>query len=233
MLHIAVCDAMKQDLEDVVNMTKNLLQSLNIQFILDAFDEGTSLLASTISYDLIILSIEMNEIDGIEIARKIRIFNCEGKIIFTTNSMSYLRIGYTVSANGYFIKPLNQIQFNQELSNILKNNLLDNKFILDTRISPNKVLLKNILYIEFYNRRTIVHKLTEIISTPLALKEWRHLLNDYGFSQNHKAYIVNLKFIKKYKSGKILLSNDEILPLSRKYKPDFKKEYLKSIDMEI
>ena len=232
MLRVAICDDEKKDIDIVKEYTVHLLDSLNIAYEIETFCDGFQLLDSIMSFDLMLLDIEMNQVNGIEIARKIRTYNRDTKIIFITNSREYLRIGYTVKADGYFFKPLDKIEFNYEVSNILKEDMMDHKFLLDKRISPYKLYINNILYIEYFNRKTIVHLHDSHISTSLTLKEWHALLGDYYFSQCHKAFIINLRQISKLKSDAVVLANEEEIVLSRKYKIEFKSDYFNSIGEE-
>lgn len=225
MLRIAICDDSPTDLEIVKEMTTDLLYSLNLEYEIEEYTNGKELLESPISFDLILLDIEMDQINGITIARELRKYNNDSIIVFITNSTNYLQAGYTVRADRYLVKPLDNQEFDYELTCVLNNQILDNKFILDKRIGEYKLYLRDIIYIEFYNRKTVIHKINEQISTYITLKEWNLLLDNYYFSQTHKAYIVNLKHIKQITTSTIILSNNGTLPISRKYKDTFKRKY--------
>lgn len=229
MLRIAICDDEVKDIESIKELTINLLDSLQLTYEIETFSDGFLLLDSIISFDIILLDIEMDSINGIEVARRLRVYNRDSKIIFITNSPKYMRTGYSVKADGYFLKPIDKIEFNYELTNILKEDMIDNKFLLDKRISPYKIYIHTILYIEYRDRKTIIHCKDQEIATTLTLKEWHSLLGNYYFSQCHKAYIVNLRMIRKLNSDTIILSNNEELTLSRKYKIEFKADYFNSI----
>ncbi|MDD6513800.1 LytR/AlgR family response regulator transcription factor [Sharpea azabuensis] len=227
MLRMAICDDSPSDLNRINDMLMHFLESHNIEHEVELFPNGHALLESPISYDLILLDIEMEGKNGIEIAQELRTFNTDSKIVFITNSTSidHLQQGYKVKADRYLVKPINQQEFNFEINSVIKDQLVDNKFILDKRISPYKLYLKDIIYIEFYNRKTIIHMNDQKISTYIALKEWISLLEDYHFSQCHKGYIVNLSFIQHMNTEKLTLLNNEHLPLGRKYKDKLKLDY--------
>lgn len=225
MLRIAICDDSLEDLNTIKKMAENLFYSLKLEFEIEEFENGNELLDSKISFDLILLDIEMDEINGIDTAREIRKHSKDTKIIFITNSTKYLQIGYTVRADRYLVKPLNKQEFNYELSNVLNSRILDSKYILDKRIGLNKIYLRDIIYIEFYDRKTIIHTVNQKISTYITLKEWSTLLDKYYFIQSHKAFIVNVKYVKHMYADRLVLENDFELPLSRKFKDLFKQKY--------
>lgn len=233
MLRVAICDDEIETCNNIRNMIKDLLERENIKHEIIVYDNGYSLLDTVISFDLIFLDIEMQGINGMDVARKIRTFNKDTKIIFITNYTDYLIEGYTVHAERYFIKPVDPLEFNYELSSILKTEIRDNKFILDDRIGPYKIYLKDIVFIEFYDRKTIVHKINEDLTTNLSLKEWYNFLKNYNFSKNHKAFIINLDYVKELKNNSIIIKNDIELPLSRKYKLSFRTDYFNLIGERI
>lgn len=225
MLRIAICDDDVNDLELIGVITSKLLKSLNIDYEIEEFSSGIELLNSTISFNLLLLDIEMDDLNGIETARKIRMLDRFAKIVFITNSQDYLKEGYRVKAEGYFSKPINEIEFNYELTNILTDEIMDNKFIYDSRVGPYKLYLNEILYIEFANRKSIVHKITNNLESPLRLKEWLSILGKYNFCQCYKAYVVNFQHVKDHKINSIVLSSGEEIPLGRYYKSEFKEKY--------
>ena len=88
MLRIAICDDSLSDLTSINDILVNFLHSHSIEYEIELFDNGNSLLNSLISFDLILLDIEMNEKNGIEVAQEIRTYNSDSKIIFINNSTS-------------------------------------------------------------------------------------------------------------------------------------------------
>lgn len=227
MLRIAICDDSLSDLNLINDMLISFFNTNGIEYEIELFNNGNSLLNPQISYDLILLDIEMEEKNGIEVAHEIRTFNTDSKIIFITNSTSidYMQQGYKVKADRYLVKPINQQEFNFEISSVIKEQLIDNKFILDKRIGQNKLYINTLIYIEFINRKTIIHTKNGEISTYITIKEWVALLNKYHFSQNHKGYIVNLSYVQCVNTDSLTLLNGKNLPIGRKFKEKFKLDY--------
>ncbi len=86
-------------------------------------------------------------------------------------------------------------------------------------------MIKDILYIEYYQRKTIIHTLSNDYSTTITIKEWLTILDGCYFSQCHKAFIINLKHIKDINKNNILLENNDELVLTRKFKKTFIDNY--------
>ena len=97
MLRIAICDDEIKDIKIIKELTVNLLDALQLTYEIEEFLDGSLLLDSVISFDIILLDIEMEKMNGIEVARKLRVYNRDSKIIFITNSPKYMRTGLAFS----------------------------------------------------------------------------------------------------------------------------------------
>ena len=74
---------------------------------IDTFSSGKELLElgiELIQYDIIFLDINMDEIDGIVTAQKIREYSSEIFIVFVTAYINYSLEGYKVDAARYLLK---------------------------------------------------------------------------------------------------------------------------------
>ena len=56
--------------------------------------------------DLLFLDIQMNGLNGMDVARRIREFDNNVEIIFTTSVLDYVCEGYEVNAYRYMLKPI-------------------------------------------------------------------------------------------------------------------------------
>ena len=134
--------------------------------------------------------------------------------------------GYKIHADRYFIKPINQLEFNIEMNAVIKKYIKKSLGFYDEKISPYKIFVKDILYIEFLNRKSNVHTIGgNIITTNCTLKYWYDRLNTYGFAYSYKAYLINFEYISSFNKNEIVLINNETIPLSRHYKKEFDQKY--------
>ncbi|MEO1409207.1 MAG: LytTR family DNA-binding domain-containing protein [Bacteroidota bacterium] len=66
-----------------------------------------------------------------------------------------------------------------------------------------------------------------VVYTTKSIKEMAKLLTDYGFSRVHRSHLVNLHQIKRYfkgDGGKIRMSNDAVIEVSRRCKKTFLRD---------
>ena len=66
------------------------------------------------NYDLLFLDINMPQMNGLELANKIREINNNIALIFVTNYASLAIDGYGVDALGFIVKPVKQIELNKQ-----------------------------------------------------------------------------------------------------------------------
>lgn len=68
------------------------------------------------AYDILLLDVEMKNINGIELAKRIRKDNNRAEIIFITSHFEFVGEGYEVDALHYLIKPISLEKLTQVLT---------------------------------------------------------------------------------------------------------------------
>lgn len=147
--------------------------------------------------DIVFLDILMKDINGIQVAERIREEDKNMHIFFLTSIKSYVFEGYKVRATNYLIKPVNYNKLRRELDNainILKER--NNNYILEKNDrGVFKIYLEDIIYVETYQRNTMIHTTSGDILSYKNMK--RHVLSlGDNFFRVHESYIANLKYIK-------------------------------------
>lgn len=176
-----------------------------------------------------IMDIELeNSISGIEIAQKIRENDWDSEIIFVT---SHDKMFETVHRNILevfdFIEKFLDMdkRLEQDILKII-NKKYDNKIL---KIKGNNVELelhmKNILYIEKEDRKSVIHAFENEFKTNLTLEKLLEML-DERFVQTHKSCIANKEHIveKNYSKGYFILDNGKKVDLlSKKFRKEIEK----------
>ena len=107
MLNIAICDDEKYFLQQEKEWISQYMNCLGYEFHIDTFVSGVEFMAvgDMISkYDIIFLDINMEGMDGLETARKIREYTSGAYIVFVTAFITYALEGYKVDAVRYILK---------------------------------------------------------------------------------------------------------------------------------
>ncbi len=191
--------------------------------------------------DVVFMDIELQSGTGFDILSQLPEINFE--VIFTTAFDQYAIKAVKFSSLDYLLKPidLEELQLAVEKVKKIKNKeaysnqlqtLLQNiqqpqlsKICLATSDGFEFVNTQEILYCEAggsYTTFKLANGKKLLVSKHL--KEYENLLIDQYFMRVHNSYLINLKEVKKYvkaDGGYIVMSNDDIVSISRMKKETF------------
>ena len=109
-------------------------------------------------FDILLLDIEMSEVTGIELAKRVRKDSVTVQIIFVTGFYEYFSDGFDVSALHYLIKPVDERKLYPVLDKAVQNLTYRQRSVLiATSDADVKVSLADILYVEAENVYVVVH----------------------------------------------------------------------------
>lgn len=176
------------------------------------------------------LDVELNDsINGIELAKIIRMYDPKGYIVFITShaELTLLTFEYKVQALDYILKfDTKNLQAKIiECLSVVNNanqkiNSIEKKYIsIDGGNRIINLNIEDIIFFETYkDHRIRVHTLDEIIEFYGSLKEIAEMLPSY-FYKSHRSYIVNINYIKEIdkKTGIMDMKNGEKCYISKRY----------------
>ena len=108
---IAICDDSKEDTGYVAGLLKKWSARRQMAVQAECFPSAESFLfqyAEDKNYDILLLAIEMEQMDGVTMARQIRRDNETVQIVFITGYSDYIAEGYEVDALHYLMKPVKE-----------------------------------------------------------------------------------------------------------------------------
>lgn len=226
-MKILIFENNESDIKRLKTCISNFFNKYQLEYSVDSSSNKEYLFSSINEYDLLFLDISIGDENGINLGLELRDRNVECKIIILSNHPDYVFEGYKIKAERYFIKPIKQIEFDIEMETIIKNYLKNNMGIMDKKLCYKKIYFKDILYIDYYDRKTRIHLLNgKIINTTYTVKYWLDILKNQPFGQSHKAFLVNFNYISEIKTNEIKLINDETVSLSRHHKKSFEQDFL-------
>jgi len=182
------------------------------------------------SADLLLLDIQMGEMDGMALARKIREDNEKVQIIFITGISDYVAEGYDVSAVHYLLKPINEEKLYGALDKATANLSKPKRTIaIDTANGIALVAVDDIAYIEALNHELAISTKEGAISCKMPLYKLEGIISDERFVQIHRSYLINLAHIKRVTRTDVVLDNGVTLPLSRRLHKDVNSALMKYV----
>ncbi len=112
-MKIAVCDDNQAIREELSRLIKR--QALEADIV--TFKSGEEMISAGENFDISFLDIEMGEVSGMDIARRIREREKDGRqrsiIIFVTGYREYMEAAFDVNAFHYLIKPIDAEKFSE------------------------------------------------------------------------------------------------------------------------
>ena len=162
MIQVAVCD----DDKILANIIENYVIEISKQYGVDieteVYYKGQELLKdieSGIKYDLLYLDIEMEEDDGIKVAKKIRKIGLNVIIIYVSSFENYLRELFEVNAFRFIDKPIDERIFIEyylaAIEKIKRNNIY---YSSECRQSPSKCWDFVCTYDRFFDRIKLLER---------------------------------------------------------------------------
>ena len=189
--------------------------------------------------DVVFLDIEMPQMNGFQLLESVE--GISFSLIFVTAYDRFALKAFKYSAIDYLLKPIEiselvravgraekQQQTSQEQIDHLRqqftnsNRALSDKMALPYNNGLTFVKVTEIIYCETDGNYTKFHLIggqSCLMTKPL--KEVQDLLEERGFVRIHRQYLINLEHMKKFHRGDggyIIMSNDDVIPVSRQQK---------------
>ncbi len=227
MLKIVVCDDEKVIVRQVSDMIKKHLPDCEI----DEFLSGKDLLSAKKDFDIFFLDIQMEQQNGIEVARELREYDENAVIIFITGAKEYVFEAFDVAALHYLLKPVDEEKLKEVLDRAVRNvwkktDKEKKQLFIKTRGKNITLNVDDILYLENEMRKIAAHTKMETITFYGVMSEIEKLLGT-GFYRCHRGYLVNMAYVSEYDTDNILLNNGEKVYLSKDRYQDFVKQYMR------
>lgn len=178
------------------------------------------------SFDFIILDIELDRMNGIELARRIRKMDNNVPIAFLSNRREYVFEGYEVNAVRYLLKPIKKEPLFPILDMILKSMGEEKQYIiLELQGEKRKVALEDICYVEALGHYIAVHTDGQSLEVKMSINEMASRLNGH-FVATHRSYLVNLQYIERITRTDCILNSGLKIPISRSSYKDVNQKFI-------
>lgn len=165
-------------------------------------------------YDILLLDIEMGDMDGVTMAKKLRRDNDTVQIVFITGYSDYISEGYEVAALHYLMKPVKQEKLFSVLDRAAEK-LSKNEKVLNIEIGGEmvRVPVYQIRYADVFGNYVTIHA-SDTLTVKMTLGELGKELDDRFYRVSRSA-IVNLTQISRVTKTEIKLNDGVSIPLPR------------------
>ena len=216
---IAVCDDRQTDRDYLASLLNEWAAGVGHVVQTQLFPSAEAFLfcyEEDKSWDMLLLDIEMDGMDGVTLAKTIRRDNRTVQLIFVTGYSEYISEGYEVSALHYLMKPIRKEKLFAVLDRAAEQCVKNGRFLtLEQSKEMIRLPLYEIRFLEASQNYVTIHgEKGQNYTVRHTLSELERELDD-RFFRTGRSYIVNLACIRKVTRTDIHLKDGELLPLPR------------------
>lgn len=225
-MKIAICDDEEESIVITKGYTEEFFEENKIKYEIKCFTSAEQLLAENNIFDLYLLDIEMEYINGIQVGEIIRSKGDMTPIVYITNYIAYWRRAYLVHAFDYITKPIDKESIYRVLKDFIDLMCNMEEQCLIMKINGNETIIdsKDIMYIIVKEKGNIDICCTHCTYNVknVMLNSLLERLNNFKFYMCHRSCIVNVDYVDHIENEyDIIMKNGEFCPLSQKKKKEF------------
>lgn len=233
MFRVAICDDEHAICSQIESIILSLQEDIFDKFDIEVFYSGEDLFRFILNehkFDVIFLDIELKQMNGVEVGRRIReeMLDEVTQIIYISAKQSYAMDLFQTRPLNFLIKPINKEKIRKSLKLAMQLSGRCNLFFeFHVGKMYYRVPYKDIIYFESDDKKI------RIISTENTYEFYGKLADinkgvpSKDFLLIHKSYLINYMYVSEAKYDSIKLSNEISLPISQTYRKEVRDFLIK------
>ena len=214
---VAICDDSAADAEFVRSILDSWAAARQLEVRTQLFSSAERFLfqyAEDKDWDILLLDIEMDAMDGVTMAKRVRQDNEAVQIVFITGYSDYIAEGYEVAALHYLMKPVNREKLLTVLDRAMEKRKQEERCLnLTSAGEIIRIPLYEIRWLDVHQNYVTVHAKADY-TVKRTLGDFEKELDD-RFCRVGRGMILNLKYIQRVTKTEVRLSDGTVLPLPR------------------
>lgn len=233
MIKIAFCDDDMEVLHQINELLDRYRVERNEDITYAAFQSPFELLTEIekgIRPDILFLDVVMPGQNGMDVAKEIRQYDTNMKIIFLTSSPEFAVESYSVGAYFYQLKPIWEESFFRLMDAVLAEceKKKKNSLILRSKDGITRIDLQQLEYCEVLGRKLLFHlENGAVLESAGSLDDLAgQLMQHSNFFRPHRSFLVNMEYIQNISSHSIKMVNDAEIPIPHGKCSEIKNTYM-------
>lgn len=180
---------------------------------INQFDDGDEILENYgADFDLIFLDIQMQRLDGLTTAQRIRQLDENVFLIFITNMANYAIKGYGVNALDFVLKPVNYLMLHQLLQRVeqLLATQAKKYITLPTERGLVRLETSQIYYVETENHAVQVYTEKGTWRLRESMRVMEAHLAEHQFFRCNSCYLVNLAHVEQVEGSSVIVAGSKL-----------------------
>ena len=229
-LNIAVVDDLEIDCERIENCieqyfldrhkTANVVRYRNAEDFLKAYRKG--------AYQIMFLDVIMGEMNGLELAKRVRNGDKDICIIFMSSTRDFVFESFPSAPEGYLCKPFEYAAFAEVMDRTL-NKLFAEKKYFKIRLTSGEidVASEEIVAVLSNNHSVSVKMITgEILESNMLFSNFQTILeNEPNFLECNRGIIINMDYALQFRGDTIMMQDKTIYPVRRRGRKDISSKF--------
>ena len=238
-MKLAICDDEKVIRKYITGCVREVSEDIEIEL----FEDAEGIISPEFDADILLLDIQMPGIDGMKAAEVLRRNGKKTVIVFVTALEEMVFNAFEVAAFRYIVKPFEK----EKLIDVIKKSIdqaeeqqrqcdsdfgndmgkKDDHKVINIKAGGvnTSVVLSEVAFAEIYDRMIVLHmKDGDTLEYYGRISELEKIAGQYFF-RIHRAYLINLKYIKSYDSKHVEITGIDI-PVARGKYLSLVKAYL-------
>lgn len=210
-MKIAICDDEAIQRKLLTTLITTYMNQQQQPFHLSAFEDADQLFLSydlAQPYDIVVLDIQMDGMNGMELAKRLRAQNASMAILFVTGVTEYIYDSFDVNAINYLLKPYDEERFFGCLDKAIEQcRKVDDMIILQVDKELIKLKETAVLYVESDGHYLIVVTTDQTYRTKKTMTQFIQELHSDCFYRLDRSHLVNLMAVERITPKQIFLMN--------------------------
>lgn len=185
----------------------------------------------TNDFDILFVDIQMGEMNGVEMAEKVREKDGEIAIVFTTGITDYMGCGYEVAALHYLLKPISMEKVGLCMDKVMQRRRKEAFVLVHGKEETMKLAVSHISYVEARGHGCVVETYTgsggcsqtEITES---ISGMARQLQAHGFIRCHRSYLCRTESIRRIGKTELIMDSGSVIPVSRRMYAEVNRAFI-------
>lgn len=232
---IGICEDEETQREHLTRMVISYYKAKGQIVEVETFESAEQLVfkyPDALPFSCMLIDIKLKEINGMELAKRIRREDKDIHIIFITGDRDYALDGYKVGAVRYLLKPYYKEDLFEALDCIGVKEMeqeekFDSYYCLNYNGEFVKIKISDILYAEVQGHYISLHTKDRRLYFKESMKNIRSKMPEDCFAQANRSVIVNIQNVERITKKECELCDGSVLSISRGCYENLNNKFMK------
>ncbi|MBR4085207.1 MAG: response regulator transcription factor [Lachnospiraceae bacterium] len=238
---VYICEDSKEHADDLYQLLDLTAKESKLSLTLECYNNAEEVLNAIIASksvrkrlpDIIFLDIKLPGMNGIELGKKLVEIASSIKIVFLTTYEEYAIQGYETRAYRYLLKPVNREDIALIIRDVYQMNEREQFVLIHDNEEELILPTSEIRYISAEDKYSVLHAKDGNFLDRRSLNYLEEHLENMTFFRIHRKYLVNMRYHKGIMNGKVILDNNEFLPISRRKEPSYRAHLFELLESDL